>query len=98
MIKPLGEGGTHASAEDRLARGMARCSQDAPARGEGSVLVALWSTRSGTSSMITALNIAYEEEEKRSFIWLQIIAFGLTAGTVVFALVALALIAVLPAA
>ena len=63
-----------------------------------SLLLALWSARSGTSSMITALNIAYKEPEKRSFIWFQIVALGLTLGIVLFAIVALTLVAVLPAA
>ena len=62
-----------------------------------SVLIALWSARSGTSTMITVLNIAYKEPEKRNFIRLNAISFGLTFGTVVFAVVALGLIAVLPA-
>jgi membrane protein len=62
-----------------------------------SVSLALWSARSGTSSMIAALNIAYEEAEKRSFIWFQVIALGLTAGIVLFMLFALGLVAVLPA-
>jgi membrane protein len=43
-------------------------------------VLALWSARSGTSSMISALNIVYEEPEKRNFIWFQVIALGLTAG------------------
>src|ERR1700731_2204881 len=62
-----------------------------------SVLIALWSARSATSSMITVLNIAYKEPEKRSFIRLNAISFGLTFGTVVFAVIALAMIALLPA-
>jgi membrane protein len=62
-----------------------------------SLLVALWSTRSGTSSLITALDIAYGEQEKRGFIRFQAIALGLTLGAVLFAVVALALVAVLPA-
>jgi membrane protein len=62
-----------------------------------SLTLALWSARSATSSMISALNVAYEEPEKRSFIWFQIVALGLTAGLVLFMLVALGLIAVLPA-
>ena len=62
-----------------------------------SVALALWSARSGTASLIAALNITYEEPEKRNFIWFQVIALALTAGIVLFMLVALALIAVLPA-
>jgi membrane protein len=62
-----------------------------------SIVLAIWSARSATSSMITALNITYEEPERRNFIWLQAISFGLTLGAVLFAVLALALIAVLPA-
>jgi membrane protein len=62
-----------------------------------SVLIALWSARSATSSMITVLNIAYKEPEKRGFIRLNAISFGLTFGTVIFAVIALAMIALLPA-
>ncbi len=62
-----------------------------------SVLVALWGARSAMSTLITALNVGYAEEEKRGFIRFQLAAFGLTAAAIVFAVVALALIAVLPA-
>lgn len=62
-----------------------------------SLALALWSARSGISSMITALNIVYGEVEKRGYLKLQLAALGLTAGAVISALVALALIAVLPA-
>jgi membrane protein len=62
-----------------------------------SVLVALWSARSGTASMVTAINVAYGEPEKRSMFRLYAITVGLTALTIAFALLALALIAVLPA-
>jgi membrane protein len=47
--------------------------------------------------VIAAINIAYEEEEKRSFIKFQVAALGLTLAAVVFAVIALALVAVLPA-
>lgn len=59
--------------------------------------VALWSARSGASSMITALNVAYDEQEQRSYVRFQIAALGLTLGGVLFAILALGLIAVLPA-
>lgn len=62
-----------------------------------SLALALWSARSGISSMITALNIVYGEPEKRGYLRLQLAALGLTAGAVLSALIALALIAVLPA-
>jgi membrane protein len=58
--------------------------------------LALWSSRSATSSLITALNVAYDEEEKRSFVKFQATALGFTIGAVLFVVTALILVAVLP--
>src|SRR5215469_14396395 len=44
------------------------------------LLLALWSVSRGMSGMITAINIAYEEKERRSFFKLNLIATGLTVG------------------
>ncbi len=61
------------------------------------VLISLWSAMNGTKAIITALNVAYDEREKRGFFKLNLIALGLTVGVMVFVVVALALIAVIPA-
>jgi hypothetical protein len=50
------------------------------------------------SGLITAINIAYEEKERRGFLRFNLIALGLTLGVVVGGGLAIALIAVLPAA
>ena len=62
------------------------------------LLLALWSASRGMSGLITAINIAYEEKERRSFLKFNLIAVGLTIGLVVGGIFAIALIAVLPAA
>ena len=62
------------------------------------LLLALWSASRGMSGLITAINIAYEEKERRSFLKFNLIALGLTLGLVVGGVIAIALIAVLPAA
>jgi membrane protein len=62
-----------------------------------SVTLALWSARAGTGALMTALNIAYGEAERRNFIKFNLIAFGLTAGMIVFGIVALLVVAVIPA-
>jgi membrane protein len=62
------------------------------------LLVAMWGARSAMSTFITALNVAYAEDEKRGFFRFQAAAFALTALAVVFAVLSIALIAVLPAA
>jgi membrane protein len=62
------------------------------------LLIALWSASRGMSGLITALNIAYEEPEKRGFFKLNLIAVGLTIGLTVAGIIVVALVAVLPAA
>jgi membrane protein len=60
------------------------------------VLLALWSASGGMGNMMTAISLAYDEEEKRSFIKKRLIALALTLGAIVFMVVALGLIAVAP--
>src|SRR6478609_1224416 len=50
------------------------------------------------SGLVTAINIAYEEKERRGFFKLNMIALALTLGLIIGGAVAIALIAVLPAA
>lgn len=50
--------------------------------------IALFGARNGAGAVITALNIAYEEPEKRGFIRLNILAIGITFAGVAIALVA----------
>jgi membrane protein len=61
------------------------------------VLVALWSARAGTLSLIEALNVTYEEPEKRGVIRLEVVALGMTVAAILFAIIALLLIAAVPA-
>ena len=57
--------------------------------------VALFGARNAAGAIITALNIAYEEEEKRGFVKVTLLALMITAAGVVTALGAVAAIAVL---
>lgn len=57
--------------------------------------IALFGARNAAGAIITALNIAYEEEEKRGFIKVTLLALGITAVAVVAALGAVGLITVL---
>jgi len=59
--------------------------------------LALWSAKSGTSSLMTGLNIANDAEEKRSYIMQQVVALALTLFAVVLAIVALVAVAIVPA-
>jgi membrane protein len=62
------------------------------------LVAALWSASSGMSHVIEAINIAYDERETRTWIKRRLLALALTIGAAVFMLVAIGLVAVLPAA
>ena len=90
-----------ADAADLLARQMQDLSQtDHAALGigvAGGVIVALWSASSAVKTLMEALNVAYDEEEKRGFFKRTALALALTLGTIIAAIAAIALLVVLPA-
>lgn len=49
--------------------------------------VALWGARNAASSIVTALNIAYEEEEKRGFVKVTLLSLAITAAGVILAVI-----------
>lgn len=57
--------------------------------------LALFGARNGAGAVITALNIAYEEREKRGFVHVNLLAIGMTAASVVVAILAVLAIAAL---
>jgi membrane protein len=61
-----------------------------------SIAVALWSASNGVGNMITAINVAYDEEETRGFVKRKALALLLTVGAIVFVVVAIGLVAVAP--
>ncbi|MFN2329987.1 MAG: YihY/virulence factor BrkB family protein [Chromatocurvus sp.] len=62
----------------------------------GAILLAMWSATRSTTSLITALNIVYKERERRSFLHLKALSYGLTVFLVLLAVVAISLIVALP--
>lgn len=73
----------------------------APAQGLGwglalSIAVALWSASGGVGNLVTAVNIAYDEERKRGFVKEKLLALALTIGAVVFMLLVIGLVAGVP--
>lgn len=63
-----------------------------------SVLIAVWSATSGTSAMMNALTIAYEGKEERGLLHFYALSIALTVSGVIFVMIALVLIAGVPAA
>ena len=61
-----------------------------------SAAIALWSAATGTKSMIAALNLAYDEEDRRSILGFQIIGIAMTAAAILGAIVTVAVLVALP--
>ena len=74
------------------------------AQGEGTLgfafffglALSLWSANAGMKALFDALNVAYDEEEKRGFIALNLTSLTFTLGAIVFALLAVGGIVVIP--
>ncbi|MBN9061207.1 MAG: YihY/virulence factor BrkB family protein [Rhizobiales bacterium] len=61
-----------------------------------SICVALWGANAGMKAAIDALNVVYDEKEKRSFIVLNIVSLTMTAGMIILGCCAIALLVVTP--
>ncbi len=61
-----------------------------------SIVIALWSASAGISNLLTAINVAYDEEEKRGFVKKRLLSLGLTLGAIAFMVIMLGIVAVLP--
>ena len=61
------------------------------------ILLSIWSANGGMKAIFDALNIVYEEKEKRNFVWLNLRSLTFTAGALLFAVLALVGIVVVPA-
>ncbi len=60
------------------------------------LLIAVWSANAGMKAMIDALNVVYDEDEKRGFIRLNMISLAMTVALLSFLLVAVGAVVVLP--
>ncbi|MBA3448232.1 MAG: YihY/virulence factor BrkB family protein [Pseudaminobacter sp.] len=59
--------------------------------------IALWSANNGIKALFDAMNVAYEETEKRGFIRLNLISIAFTLGAILIAIVLLLAVGVVPA-
>ncbi|GEP09252.1 hypothetical protein MGN01_10970 [Methylobacterium gnaphalii] len=60
------------------------------------LVISLWSANAAMKAMFDALNVVYEEEEKRNFFWLNLRSLTFTIGALLFVILALSAIVVLP--
>jgi membrane protein len=58
--------------------------------------IALWSANAGMKAIMDALNVVYEEKEKRSFIKLNLVSFAFTLAAIASMLLALGAVVVVP--
>ncbi len=78
----------------------ALASQDTDALSTGFVVglaLAMWSANSGVKALIEGLNAAYDENEKRSFIRLNLVSFAFTLGAILIGIFFLISVGVVPA-
>ncbi|MCJ2095737.1 YihY/virulence factor BrkB family protein [Methylobacterium sp. J-072] len=61
-----------------------------------SIALSVWSANGGVKHVFDALNIVYNEREKRNFVLLNVVSLGFTAGALAFLILALAAVVVLP--
>lgn len=61
----------------------------------GALALALWGARNAAGSIVIALNIAYEEEEKRGFVKVTLLSLAITVAAVLLALIGAAAIGVM---
>ena len=61
-----------------------------------SLVLSLWSANAAMKAMFDALNVVYEEQEKRSFVMLNLRSLTFTIGALLFVILALVAIVVLP--
>ena len=62
------------------------------------LVLALWSARAGMAAIMTGLNIAYEEVERRSLIKQNLVALAMTLAAIVLAIAVLFAVGIIPAA
>jgi membrane protein len=60
------------------------------------VAISLWSANAGIKALIDALNVVYDETEKRGFVKLNALSLALTTGIIGFMLAALGAMVALP--
>lgn len=59
-------------------------------------MIALWSASGGVGNLVSAINLAYDEERKRGMVKEKLVALGLTVAAIVFVLLVMALVAGIP--
>jgi membrane protein len=90
--------GTFSIIQDQVTRVLSKGDMKLGGAFVGSLLLAVWSANGGMKAIIDALNVVYDEKEKRGFFALNAVSLAFTAGGVVGILLAIGLVVVTPVA
>jgi membrane protein len=88
--------GTFSIIQDQVGRVLSKGDMKLGSAFLGSLLLAIWSANGGMKAIIDALNVVYDEREKRGFIKLNAVSLAFTVGGVIGILVAIGLVVVTP--
>jgi membrane protein len=89
-------GGAIEVARDQLTRVASKGSQTLGVTFALGLAVSLWSANAAMKSLFDTLNIAYAEDEKRGFVWLNVTSLIFTLSGIIFVVAALGSIVVVP--
>jgi membrane protein len=96
LLQGMIPGGAMEILEDQLTRLSAQGQTKLGLTSGLSLAVALWSANAGVKSLFDAMNVAYGEEEKRSFLKLNLISLAFTISTITAVIVLVGATIVLP--
>jgi membrane protein len=86
--------GTFSIIQDQVGRVLSKGDMKLGSAFLGSLLLAVWSANGGMKAIIDALNVVYDEKEKRGFIKLNAVSLAFTVGGVIGILFAIGLVVV----
>jgi len=88
--------GSFTVVQDQIARVLAKGSSTLSITFFAGLLFALWSANAGTKAVIDALNVVYDEKEKRNFIKLNLVSLAFTAAALIAVLIMVGAVVALP--
>src|ERR1700691_4131450 len=90
--------GTFSIIQDQVGRVLSKGDMKLGSAFLGSLLLAIWSANGGMKAIIDALNVVYDEKEKRGLFKLNAVSLAFTAGGVIGILFAIGLVVITPVA
>lgn len=88
--------GSFSIVQDQIARVLAKGNATLGWAFAFGLLIAIWSANAGMKAVLDALNVVYEEEEKRSFIKLNLVSLGFTVAALAGILVMISAVIAVP--